>query len=278
MADQFAQLMARMDQLTQTLAQQANNAQPTARLRGPPAPTFAGHRGDDVENFLFQLQNYLDVNQVQRPGQQMQLAVSLLRDHALVWYRSLPAGPSSLQEFAQLLRDTFTDVDEQRGLRQRLRELRQTTDAHSYVQDFRALMVRIDDMGVLDRIEAFIVGLRPRTRREVSFHAPDTLEEAYQLALRYDRSYHAAGRPRWNQPLPLTTNHTYPGAPMDVDAVSTRPRLRRLTETEREDLRRRGACFRCRQEGHMARDCPLFPSTRTAATTTTLAAKNSPRQ
>ncbi len=49
---------------------------------------------------------------------------------------------------------------------------------------------------------------------------------------------------------------------MDVDASRRSgaqlnpPTLLRLTAFEQEILRRRGACFKCRQTGHMSNDCP----------------------
>ena len=38
---------------------------------------------------------------------------------------------------------------------------------------------------------------------------------------------------------------------MDLDAIG------KLTNTERDHLRKNGGCFRCRKTGHLARDCPL---------------------
>ena len=40
-------------------------------------------------------------------------------------------------------------------------------------------------------------------------------------------------------------------APMELDAIT------KLTPAERERLRKMGGCFRCRQSGHLARNCPL---------------------
>ena len=45
--------------------------------------------------------------------------------------------------------------------------------------------------------------------------------------------------------------------PMELGAVSAGARgLKPLTDTERQELRKQGAGFRCRQPGHLAKDCP----------------------
>jgi hypothetical protein len=43
---------------------------------------------------------------------------------------------------------------------------------------------------------------------------------------------------------------------MDVDAAQPFTHFTKLTEEEKAQLRKRGACFRCRQDGHMSRECP----------------------
>ena len=44
---------------------------------------------------------------------------------------------------------------------------------------------------------------------------------------------------------------------MDVDATNTTPTtFKKLTPEERAQLAKEGRCFRCRLQGHMARDCP----------------------
>jgi hypothetical protein len=55
---------------------------------------------------------------------------------------------------------------------------------------------------------------------------------------------------------------------MDVDAGQmsnqNRPRFTQLSEQEKSDLRARGACFKCRQTGHISKYCPTRQQNGTA--------------
>jgi hypothetical protein len=43
---------------------------------------------------------------------------------------------------------------------------------------------------------------------------------------------------------------------MDVDAANATLPFKKLTDEERTQYRAKGRCFRCRTQGHMARNCP----------------------
>jgi hypothetical protein len=45
---------------------------------------------------------------------------------------------------------------------------------------------QIEGMGDLDKVQHFVEGLKPSTRQEVSYQAPETFEEAWKLAVQYD--------------------------------------------------------------------------------------------
>jgi Zinc knuckle len=53
--------------------------------------------------------------------------------------------------------------------------------------------------------------------------------------------------------FPQRPNYKSPGGvvPMELDAIG------KLTDAERDRLRKNGGCFRCRKTGHLARDCTL---------------------
>ena len=44
--------------------------------------------------------------------------------------------------------------------------------------------------------------------------------------------------------------------PMEVDSATGQTNFKKLTPEERQQLTKEGRCFRCRLQGHMARDCP----------------------
>ena len=60
-----------------------------------------------------------------------------------------------------------------------------------------------------------------------------------------------------NQQRTSNQPHSNPNiVPMDVDATTTTTNFKKLTPEERAQLAREGRCFRCRLQGHMARNCP----------------------
>ena len=55
--------------------------------------------------------------------------------------------------------------------------------------------------------------------------------------------------------VPAATNPNPNIVPMDVDATTT-TNFKKLTPEERAQLAKEGRCFRCRLQGHVARNCP----------------------
>ena len=69
------------------------------------------------------------------------------------------------------------------------------------------------------------------------------------------------------QTCPPTNNSGI--VPMEVDSTTaqTHEPFKRLTNKERDQLRKEGKCFRCQQKGHMACECPSrSPSTSRTST------------
>ena len=79
-------------------------------------------------------------------------------------------------------------------------------------------------MGPLDQVAYYIDGLKAATRMEVSYQAPETLDDAWKLAIRYDTAMFGLGRPqmksnmsRRQQPQRNRGSHS-----MELDQAETR--------------------------------------------------------
>ena len=72
-------------------------------------------------------------------------------------------------------------------------------------------------------------------------------------------------------PRPPQNNRSSGVVPMDVDAITQSPApFRKLTDDERKKYMAEGRCFRCRIQGHMARNCPKNAGRAQNAAATTL--------
>ena len=69
-----------------------------------------------------------------------------------------------------------------------------------------------------------------------------------------------------NPPRPVSNNNGI--VPMEVDATQTHTPFAKLTNKERVQFRKEGCCFRCRQKGHLARECPGRPPNSPTPSTT----------
>ena len=103
-------------------------------------------------------------------------------------------------------------------------------------------------------------------------HIPRTIKEwkaaAWTEVARAKEKYNAGltGNQRRNSPkagtYPQTQTRTQSNpnnsgaVPMEVDNITGQSNFKKLTPEERAQLTKEGHCFRCRLQGHMARDCP----------------------
>ena len=104
-----------------------------------------------------------------------------------------------------------------------------------------------------DRIPRMIDEWKAAARTEVA-----RAKEKYNVGL--------TGNQRRNPPKPGTYQNTQSTpqsntnnsgiVPMEVDNTTGQTNFKKLTPEERAQLTKEGHCFRCRLQGHMARDCP----------------------
>ena len=194
------------------------------------------------------------------------------------------AGFSTWTEFAEAALDALGEDRRQDRARERLIKLSQTSSVLTYGERFTSIMQLLPDMHWSDARFFYLRGLKPAILSIITgkFLPTDTWQIIHALAMSADSIR-----------LPITSTNRFQSLsrenhdPMDIGTLNTsrppssaksrtsspsprrnrpptphRPRLSKLTDAEREQLRSIGACFRCRKVGHKIGDpeCPLASS------------------
>ena len=213
-------------------------------------------------------------------------AVDHLRGTARTWFRlSGLEATTDWDTFKTEFTKEFKPSDHEQAIIRELRDLRQTSlkDIDAYINRFRDLALQLDEPSDKMLREYFVQGLVTETQLQVQLANPSTWQEAISVAerinsvftsVRHGHKTKAEFLPsRTSNPSSKTEPDLPPGEPMDVDHFSTflaslvnsfqrkktpypsRRPLPKLTPSDRAHLRRIGACFRCREIGHMADKC-----------------------
>ncbi|KAI9204531.1 periplasmic binding protein-like I [Polychytrium aggregatum] len=258
---------------------------PEAFLKTFRAPVFTGKsRSSSVEDWLQQLEDYLDAAQV-APTHHIVAAKLCLKDQAYRWYRRQGFDEQSegvFDDFKDRLRRRFGSPNAELIARDKLYSLVQRGSVTRYIEEFEDLSSQIEELGSADAMYLFQKGLKPKIREYIASNpdARKSLDVMMDVAENLDnvqyhgrqfypqlagghRSHHVPARP----PRPAPPARPMP-EPMDVDvnAMEARgpPRSRfqqaatvsPKDRQKQEDLRH-GSCFFCHRPGHQAKECPM---------------------
>ena len=212
-------------------------------------------------NWIFSVDQYFILTDM--PAHKQGPFVStLLRDEALLWYRSSyenwdPATPLTWDILRAAMRQYFAPPNEDRRLQDEWANLRQYGTVFEYVSVLTALAMRIPGLSQTQILDKFIRGLKPKTRIEVELRDPRTPDEAYRLADRFDRIVYGTKNTsfltqNYNRYTPTSNPSMDYGEPMQIDTI----RPRRIGRNDIQRLRTQGLCFTCKKPGHIAANCP----------------------
>jgi hypothetical protein len=241
--------------------------------------TFDGSKnGPAVADWLFTVAMYLTLAAV-APTMHVMFAVALLRGGALRWWREKlgnHAAPATFDAFRAAITSYYQPPHQQLIVRNRLLSLSQQGSAARYTDLFRELALKVPDLTDMERLTMYLRGLRPGIRDLVITSDCRSFDSAVERALyldsatsAFDSQLNPSGR-SGNQPR--TNSNTFRGprpqsyasavsssssssgpTPMELGAAV----FKKLTDSERQALRKSGACFYCRKQGHRALECPV---------------------
>ena len=265
MEEELNQLRERIDQLMQERDEACNavpaqnpvppqGLQHVVNLKPERPPTYSGKRNESLAAWLFQMERYCQLLPVPE-NNRVEFAGTFLKDHAAMWWQTAYDDIEDWNDLKEGIKAQFQPVNSAKTARAQLDSLRQRTSVRIYNSEFRELVLQIPHMHEEDRVYQYIKGLKPSVASMVALQQPTTLLMAQGLADIADTiQYQQMPRRNFgNQGTEQPRNRpTYQGpTPMDLDAIG------KLTDAERERLRKNGGCFRCRKTGHLARNCPL---------------------
>ena len=181
-------------------------------------------------------------------------------------------------EFETAFHDAWTDTSKKQNAYDQLMKLTMTGwDIDTYIATFERLALAagwaLDAEGTIVRFrEGLSKGIHskaldrdkiPRTMDEWKAAARTEVaraKEKYNAGLTNTQRRSQQNRPynttQSQHRAPTQTNPNPNIVPMDVDATTTTTTFKKLTPEERTQLAKEGRCFRCRLQGHMARNCP----------------------
>ncbi|KAK1928306.1 hypothetical protein P3T76_016233 [Phytophthora citrophthora] len=204
---------------------------PAAR-KGEP-PLYHGSLNEDLELWFFTIEQfYADYHRLM--AEESAGFVTVVSCHLaptpVNWYRQFVAEANragtvrTWENFKAALRTRFLPPDNEYTLREKLCKLTQMGSLHDYIGNFQNILVQCQvPISPLELRFYFQQGLRSETSNHLKEHHPATLDEAIELALRFD--------------------HSLPGG---------------SSSTATADWVKTAQCHCCKKVGHIAPQCPTL--------------------
>ena len=249
---------ANADQLNANPLDAAIPADLRDKLKIPAPSRYDGRRDPDtIRSWLLEMSNYASFHGL-TPPQRIAIVPFYLSGPAATWWTALRANdevPLGWGGVEDAFKKEFLPKNHISRLRTQLTDLKQTTSVAAYSAAFRQILLSLPKMDPDWVLHLYIQGLKTETRLDVEQKDPESLNDAEAHALRVDDIRFSHPNRQQN---PGQRNGNKNGNKPTVSAIDTnnnRNRLAKLTDAERQRLKAQGACFKCRQPGHLAKDC-----------------------
>jgi len=286
--DQFTVLMTAIQQLAtsqQNLVNALGTGGNTPNTNNPKIsvkiPSYKGEPKENIVAWLLQVQTVFKAQGITNDAARINYAATGLEAAALHWYlnKVVAAGNEApfddWDTFVNDIRQSFQPPNYQHHLRQQLKRLRQTGSVQEYGSQFRNIIGQIENMNEIDKVTYFTEGLKPATRMEVAYQSPNTFDEAWALAIRYDTAMFGTNRPFVNKsqqpqhqrftPRPQRGNGG--PVPMELDYAGTLSSTNNYNSSNNHTHKPlKGNCFKCGQTSHYARTCRNKPKSKNLQT------------
>ena len=252
---------------------------------------FHGDYKSNPDTWIDQVYEYMMLTGID-PRMYVQFAATYLRDQARVWWSSMSTEDKiKIQDFnlfKQTLLAKYRPVNQQRTARTQLKSLKQINSVAAYNNAFSNVIQLIHDMSLADKLDNYMNGLKYQIQEKLITEEFNSLSDAMNAAARIDTLLYTRrnasnftrdndnkiNKPKHGTGQAAEVNHVQsmstsalnyyedngssPQAQItnEMQATVNAVRFTKLTPEQREQLKREGRCFKCREHGHMASSCP----------------------
>ena len=253
---------------------------PVSRLppgfKTPKLEPFGGKKGEDLTAWLFQAEEQFSLLNITDDDLRIRIAGMAFRGAANTWYHSVRADTlpeaerlSQWGPFKASLIEQFSPVDPVKVARDQLADLHQEGSVREYTSMFRHLCTSIKDISEAEKLDRYVRGLKPHTKRKVELREPPvrTFAEASKIAERVDNnlvrifpgSQQSGISIPVSGPVPMELGMMARYNSDEDDPCSQIEPQGRLTTEEREHRKAHGLCFYCGSDQHLRRGCDVKP-------------------
>lgn len=218
--------------------------------------------GTRARNWLQSLDVYFHNAKIVTDERRLEKALCCFTGPAVRWVSTV-LDVESWSEFLRLFHNHYDVEAEAREhavlARRQILDLRQTTTVAAYARAFRDL-ARDCDIHETTLEYTYMKGLKKDVRYLTNQREPKGLDAVIRASIIVESladEANAMDSPAMPAKHHMPVHRGQRRPPPHAAAPAARPAsLGKLTPEEKEELRQKGGCFRCRQLGHYSHQCP----------------------
>ena len=211
---------------------------------------FSGKPGT-VEAWCSHMDSYVRLSD---PEEACRIACTYLDGEAFNWWHSYhqTATVHHWSTVRAALVRRFSPLNKMQAARNKLHSWRQISDVGTFNKSFLSILLDIPDITEEEKIDRYSRGLKRAIWEPLCVKTYTELESLMTDALRVEAAKAGVSRITSNLSGGSAGQASSVTVPMDISSI----KVDKLTPDERQRCMREGLCLRCREKGHMAKDCP----------------------
>lgn len=237
------------EQLSDAKANATTGGTATARPNKP--ALFSGKPGT-VEAWCSHMDSYVRLTDA---AEACQIACTYMDGEAFTWWHtySRTAAVPDWAAFRAALIRRFSPLNKMQAARDKLHFWRQIKDVGTFNRNFLSALLDIPDITEAEEIDRYSRGLKRDIWQALCLKTYTDLESLMTDVLRVEAA--KAGPSRITSSVGSTSAKSPATGvvPMDISSI----KVDKLTPDERQRCMRESLCLRCREKGHLAKDCPI---------------------